>query len=60
MDQTKHKPVRTRDFRFSAGNCCLHLEHFFFKMVTRNRTLLCTSNIQILKFLKFPKTFIGC
>ena len=31
MDQTKHKPVRTRDFRFSAGNCCLHLNIFFSK-----------------------------
>ena len=54
MSQTKHKGLRTRDFfRFSAKNCGLHLEHIFlFKIITSNRTLLCTSNIQILKFLK--------
>ena len=54
MDQTKHKPLRKRDFcKFSARNCSLHLEYIFLKKtVTRNKTLLFTSNIQILKFLK--------
>ena len=53
MGQTKHKPLRTRNFlRFSERNCGLHLEHFFLKIITRNRTLLSSSNIQIPKFLK--------
>ena len=54
MGQTKHKPLRTRDFlRFSARNCGLHLERIFlFKIITRKKTLLSISNIQILKFLK--------
>ena len=57
MGQTKHKPLRTRYFlRFSGKNCGLNLKHnFLFKVITRNRTLLCTSNIQILKFLKVIK-----
>ena len=52
MGQTKQ--LRMRDFlRFSMRNCGLHLEHiFFFKIITRNRTLLCTSNMQILKSLR--------
>ena len=50
MDQTKHKPLRTRDFvRFFARNCGLHLEHFFLKINTRKRISLCKSNNQIIK-----------
>ena len=31
MGQTKHKPLRTRDFlRFAERNCGLHMKHFFF------------------------------
>ena len=54
MSQSKHKRLRTRDFfRFSAKNCGLHLKHAsLFEIITSNRTLLCTSNIQIPKFLK--------
>ena len=53
MGQTKHKRLRTRNFcRFAARNCGLYLKHIFFKIITRNTKLLCTSNIQILKFLK--------
>ena len=63
MGQTTQKPLRTRDFCwFSMRNCGLHLEHIVvFKIIARNRTLLCTSvqilkiqklNIQILQFLK--------
>ena len=41
MGQTKHKPLRTRDFlRFSVRNCSLHLEHIFFRITIRDRTLL--------------------
>ena len=51
--QTKHKPLTTSDFpRSSARKCGLHLEHFFFKINTRNRLLLCKSNTQMQKFLK--------
>ena len=58
LGQTKHKPLRTKDFlRFSVRNCDLHLEHiFFFKIITRKKTLLCTSIIQTLKFLKVINT----
>ena len=54
MDQTKHKPFRMRDFcKFSVRNSSLHLEHIFLKKIaTSSKTLLCTLNIQILKFLK--------
>ena len=54
MGQTKYRPLRTRDFlKLSERNFRLYWEHIFlFKIITRNRTLLCTSQIQILKFLK--------
>ena len=53
MGQTKHKPLRIRDvLRFYAWNGSLHLEHILFKTMTRKKTSLCTSNMQILKFLK--------
>ena len=47
MGHTKRKLLRTRDFlRFSEK------KYIFLKTITRNRALLCTSNNQILKFLK--------
>ena len=48
VDQTKHKPLRKRDFlTFFATNCGLHLEHIFFYINTRNRILLCKSNNKV-------------
>ena len=47
MGQTKHKPLR---MRFSYVPC-QKLQLTFGTYVFQNRTLLCTSKIQILKFL---------
>lgn len=61
IGQTKHKPLRTKYFlSFFVRNCGLCLKHLFVfvfsKMNTKNRTLLCKSNSQILKFLKVINT----
>ena len=56
MGPTKYKPLRITNFlRFSARNCGLHFENIFPKIITWNRTLLFSSNIQTQKFLKVIK-----
>ena len=52
MGQTKHKPLRKRDFLGCLyRNYDLYLEHIL-KINTKNRILLCKSNNQIKKSKK--------
>ena len=56
MGQTKHKPLRTRDFlRFFTRNRGLHFEHIFFENKDKDRILLCRLNNQIIKSISNNK-----
>ena len=57
MVQTKHKPLRKRDFlKFSARECTYIWNILILKTNTSNRILLRKSNTQILEFLKAINT----